>query len=106
MVPCPPVRYRAADGGTVEVTVFPLLVENAADDTAGTLAADVAGQIAAARAAGHTSVVVSSALGRPAEAGTPAEAVRAPEGFELPPGFGVDGDPRLLPAELAAALTP
>ncbi|MEU2212486.1 aminotransferase class III-fold pyridoxal phosphate-dependent enzyme [Streptomyces hygroscopicus] len=98
MAPCPPSRYRAADGGTVEVTVFPLLVEESAGDTAGTLAADVAGQVAAARAAGHTSVVVSPALRRLTGEDVPAEAIRAPEGLVLPPGFGLDGAPGLPPA--------
>ncbi|MFJ7904923.1 aspartate aminotransferase family protein [Streptomyces sp. NPDC096198] len=104
MAPCPPVRCGTADGTAVEVTVFPLLVDEAAGDAVGTLAADVAAQTGAARAAGHTTVVVAPVLRRLTGADAPTEVVRGPHGFELPPGFGADGDPGLLPVELAEAL--
>ncbi|MFJ2114847.1 aspartate aminotransferase family protein [Streptomyces sp. NPDC087850] len=104
MAPCPPVRCRTATGAAVELTVFPLLVDEAGADPAGTLAADVAGAAMAARATGHTAVVVSPALRRLTGTDPTATPVRGPEGFALPPGFGVDGDPGLLPAELAEAL--
>ncbi|MEV6028433.1 aminotransferase class III-fold pyridoxal phosphate-dependent enzyme [Streptomyces sp. NPDC052036] len=104
MAPLPPVQCRTADGTTVDVTVLPLLVDEAVGDSAGTLAADVAGQIGAAHAGGHTTVVVSPALRRLTGTDAPTTGVRGPNGFELPPGFGVDADPGLLPTELAEAL--
>ncbi|MDQ0779955.1 acetylornithine/succinyldiaminopimelate/putrescine aminotransferase [Streptomyces aurantiacus] len=112
LVPCPPVRHRTATGAEVEVTVYPLLLDAERAPRDGSPAADVARQVAAARAAGHTHVVISPALRRltGADGGTSAAdragAVRAPGGFELPGGFGVDGDPALLPAGLAAVLEP
>ncbi|MFJ5260139.1 aminotransferase class III-fold pyridoxal phosphate-dependent enzyme [Streptomyces sp. NPDC088387] len=100
MAPCPPVRYRTATGAEAALTVFPVLVAESGD-TSGALAADIGGQVAAARAAGHTTVVVSPELHRLAGTDVPATTVPAPAGFALPPGFGAGG---LLPAELAEAL--
>ncbi|MFD5468370.1 aspartate aminotransferase family protein [Kitasatospora sp. NPDC127059] len=123
MAPLPPVRCAATGGAgaTVgaEVTVFPLLVDEAIGGApgagAGTLPADVAGQVGAARAAGHQVVVVSPWLCGLTGAEVRPETVRGPAGFALPAGFGADGadeadgadgGPVLLPVELAEALSP
>ncbi|MFJ4183922.1 aspartate aminotransferase family protein [Kitasatospora sp. NPDC089509] len=112
LAPLPPVPVRtagdaggAAGAGGVEVTVFPLLVAEAPGAGADTLAGDVAGQVGAARATGHTVVLVSPGLNRLTGAPTRPETVPAPAGFALPAGFGPAADPALLPVELAEALT-
>ncbi|WP_063736537.1 aspartate aminotransferase family protein [Kitasatospora aureofaciens] len=103
LAPLPPVR-SAGVAGDVEVTVFPLLVEEAPGAGAGTLPGDVAAQVGAARAAGHPVVVVSPRLLRLTGAPVRDGSMPGPAGFALPGGFGTDGDPALLPVELAEAL--